>query len=104
MRNKPRPGNEWWGTDIKDELKGAHALVTNMSLSAIDAIKFGVPAFTDIDNIASPVSNTNISSIENPLKPNRHIVNEWINCVVENQFTIKEIEDGIAFKVLQEQI
>ena len=104
MRNKPRPGNEWWGTDIKDELKGAHALVTNMSLSSIDAIKLGIPVFTDIDNIASPVSNTNISSIENPLKPNRHIVNEWINCVVENQFTIKEIEDGIAFKVLQEQI
>ena len=72
MRNKPRPGNEWWGTDIKDELKGAHALVTNMSLSAIDAIKMGIPTFTDTDNIASPVSNTVISSIENPLKPNYH--------------------------------
>ena len=24
LRNKPRPGNKWWNTDIKDDLKGAH--------------------------------------------------------------------------------
>ena len=103
IRNKPRPGNEWWGTDIKDELKGAHALVTNMSLSAIDAIKFGVPAFTDIDNIASPVSNTDISNIESPMKPNKQIINEWINCIVENQFTLDEIGSGIACEILKRQ-
>ena len=38
MRNKPRPNNEWWGTDIKDELKDCHCLVNNMSLAAVDAI------------------------------------------------------------------
>ena len=101
MRNKPRPGNEWWGTDIKDELKGAHALVTNMSLSAIDAIKLGIPAFTDIDNIASPVSNTDISIIENPMKPNKEIIKEWIDCVVENQFTLEEIRSGVAYETLK---
>ena len=31
-------------------------------------------------------------------------MNEWIKMVADNQFTIQEIEDGIAFKVLQEQI
>ena len=35
VRNKPRPGNQWWETDIKDDLKDAHCLVTNMSLSLI---------------------------------------------------------------------
>ena len=103
MRNKPRPGNEWWGTDIKDELKGAHALVTNMSLSAIDAIKMGIPTFTDTDNIASPVSNTYLGYIETPMKPNKEIVNEWVNCVVENQFTLDEIGSGIAYEILKRQ-
>ena len=103
MRNKPRPGNEWWGTDIKDELKGAHALVTNMSLSAIDAIKMGIPTFTDTDNIASPVSNTYLGYIETPMKPNREIVNEWLNCIVENQFTLDEIGSGIAYEILKRQ-
>ena len=74
-----------------------------MSLSAIDAIKFGVPAFTDIDNIASPVSNTDISNIESPMKPNKQIINEWINCIVENQFTLDEIGSGIACEILKRQ-
>ena len=30
FRNKPRPGNSWWETDIKEDLKNAHCLVTNM--------------------------------------------------------------------------
>ena len=104
LRNKPRPSNKWWNTDIKDDLKGAHSLVTNMSLSAVDAIKYGIPVFTDIDNIASPVSHKDISNIENTIRPDKLIINDWVNSIVENQFTIKEIEDDIAFKVLQEQI
>ena len=74
FRNKPRPGNQWWETDITDDLEGAYALVTNMSLSAIDAIRFGIPAFTHIENIASPVSNTDISNINNPMKPNKQSI------------------------------
>ena len=103
FRNKPRPGNQWWETDITDDLEGAYALVTNMSLSAIDAIRFGIPAFTHIENIASPVSNTDISNINNPMKPNKQIINEWLNCVVENQFTLNEIGSGLAYEILKRQ-
>ena len=31
-------------------------------------------------------------------------INKWMRMLTHNQFTIREIEDGIAFKVLQEQI
>ena len=103
VRNKPRPGNQWWNTNIKDDLEDAHALVTNMSLSAIDAIKMGIPTFTDTDNIASPVSNSYLGYIETPMKPNKEIVNEWVNCVVENQFTLDEIGSGIAYEILKRQ-
>ena len=103
FRNKPRPGNQWWETSITDDLEGAYALVTNMSLSAIDAIMFGIPAFTHIENIASPVSNTDISNINNPMKPNRQIINEWLNCISQNQFTLDEIGSGIAYEILKRQ-
>tara|TARA_E500000331_G_scaffold263445_1_gene254437 strand:+ start:476 stop:1273 length:798 start_codon:yes stop_codon:yes gene_type:complete len=103
FRNKPRPGNQWFETSITDDLEGAYALVTNMSLSAVDAIVFGIPAFTHIENIASPVSNTDISNINNPMKPNKQIINEWLNCVGQNQFTLEEIGNGIAYDILKKQ-
>ncbi len=104
LRNKPRPSNKWWNTDIKDDLKGAHCLVTNMSLSAVDAILYGVPCITDKKNVANPLSSQDISTVDLPFKPENEEINKWINMVANNQFTIREIEDGIAFKVLQEQI
>ena len=103
FRNKPRPGNQWWETSITDDLEGAYALVTNMSLSAIDSIMFGIPAFTHMDNIASPISNTDISKINEPMKPNKEIINEWINCISQNQFTLDEIGSGIAYEILKRQ-
>ena len=104
IRNKPRPGNEWWDTNILDDLKGTHCLVTNMSLAAVDAIINGVPCITDKKNVANFVSSQDISKINSPLKPNNNEINKWMRMLSHNQFTIREIEDGIAFKVLQEQI
>ena len=56
MRNKPRPNNEWWGTDIKDQLKDCYALVTNMSLAAVDAVLNKVPVVTHSSNVCYGVS------------------------------------------------
>ena len=106
LRNKPRPGNEWWNTDIKDDLKEAHCLVTNMSLAAVDSIINGVPCITHSRNVAAGVSNRDISykTLNYPFKPDSDKINRWMRMLSYNQFTIREIEDGIAFKVLQEQI
>ena len=103
LRNKPRPGNEWWNTDIKDDLKDCHCLVTNVSLSAIDAVLNKVPVITHNFNICSPVAGRDLSKIEKPLKPGHKTIDEWLKFVAENQFTIPEIADGTAYKTLQEQ-
>ena len=103
FRNKPRPNNEWWNTDIKNDLKNCHALVTNMSLSAIDAVLNKVPAFTHDNNIASAVSSRNLKYIEKPMKPGQKTMNGWLNFVAENQFTVEEIERGLAYKTLMDQ-
>jgi len=103
FRNKPRPGNEWWQTDIKEDLKGAHCLVTNMSLSAIDAVMNMVPAITHQRNIASFVTSRDISKIEKPMRPGRKTMTEWLRMVADNQFTIEEISNGTAYENLKRQ-
>lgn len=104
FRNKPRPGNEWWNTDIKDDLKHAQCLVTNMSLSAIDAILNLTPAITHKANIASLVTSRDVKYVNKPFRPGKKTINEWLKMVAENQFTLPEIENGIAYKTLKEQL
>ncbi len=104
VRNKPRPGNEFWNTDIKDSLKGAHCLVTNMSLSAIDAVMNMTPVICHDKNVCSPIASTDLKFIEKPFKASRKIITEWMKIVVENQFTLPEIESGKAFEVMRKQI
>tara|TARA_Y100000114_G_C11705954_1_gene300954 strand:- start:63 stop:878 length:816 start_codon:yes stop_codon:yes gene_type:complete len=103
LRNKPRPHNEWWGKDIKEDLKGAHCLVTNMSLAAVDAVLNMVPVIADANNCAWPISSREPKFVEKPMKPGRKTVTEWLNWLTHHQFTIQEIEDGVAYKVLQDQ-
>jgi len=103
VRNKPRPNNEWWNTDIKDDLIDCHCLVTNMSLASIDAIMNRVPVIAAGKNIAAPVSSRSPKFVEKPFRPGRKTIDEWLKYVVENQFTIQEIENGTAYDILKEQ-
>lgn len=100
VRNKPRPGNEWWGTDIKDDLPDAKCLVTNMSLSAVEGILHMVPAITHGMNVASPVSSRDLKFVNKPFRPGRKTVQSWLHCLAENQFTIEEIQNGTAYRTL----
>ena len=103
IRYKPRPNNEWWGKDIKEDLDDCHCLITNMSLSAIDSILEGVPVVCDGRNVAWPVSTRFIQFINDPLKPTKANVNEWMKLLANNQFTIEEMKNGTAYKVLSKQ-
>ena len=103
FRNKPRPGNEWWGTDIKDDLKDCHALVTNYSLAAFDALFNYVPVFAEANSVMGPVTSRDIKKIDKPLKPGRKTMEEWLKFVAENQFTLKEMANGTAYETLKYQ-
>ena len=103
FRNKPRPGNKWWNTDIKDDLKNCYALVTNYSLSAFDALLNYVPVFAEANSVMGPVTSRDISKIEKPLRPGRKTMEEWLKFVSENQFTLKEMANGKAYEILKYQ-
>ena len=38
------------------------------------------------------------------MRPGHKTINEWLKMVAENQFTIGEIEDGTAYKIMKEQL
>ena len=103
FRNKPRPNNKWWNTDIKNDLKNAHCLVTNMSLSSIDAVLNMTPVICDGRNISGPIASRDPKYIEKPFRPGRKTMTEWLKFIVENQFNLKEIENGTAYNILKEQ-
>ena len=103
LRNKPRPGNKWWNTDIKDDLKDCYALVTNYSLSAFDALLNYIPVFAEANSVMGPVTSRDISKIEKPLRPGRKTMEEWLKFVSENQFTLKEMASGKAYEILKYQ-
>ena len=96
LREKPRPNNKFWNTDIKDDLKNAHCLVTSMSLSSIDAILEGVPVICHKENVASYVSSQDIDKINDPYFPPETRLYYWLQQMSNHQFTLEEIENGFA--------
>ena len=91
------------GNRYKKCLKDCHALVTNMSLAAVDAVLNKVPIVTHKNNVCYPLSG-NIANIEeNTVKKSREYVTIWLNTVCNNQFTLQEIEDGLAYETLKVQ-
>jgi hypothetical protein len=73
-----------------------------MSLAAVDAVLNKVPVVTHSNNVCYPLSG-NTANIENRTMKPREDVTVWLNTVANNQFTIQEIEDGIAFDILEKQ-
>jgi hypothetical protein len=103
LRNKPRPGNQWWNTDIKKDLKHCHAMITNFSLSAFDALLNYVPVFAEGHSVMGPVTSRDLKYIEKPLRPGRKTMDEWLKFVAENQFTLEEMASGEAYEILRYQ-
>lgn len=74
-----------------------HALVCWSSTPAALAVVNGIPVFTGPDSIAYPVANKDLSSIANPLTPDR---SDWFTDFTRSEYTLQELEDGMPLKTL----
>lgn len=101
FRNKPKPNNKWWKKDIREDLKGASALVTNMSLSAIDAAVCGVPIICHKSNICASLGTNDYSKINELKTPTQEELKLWATKAANRQFTLAEIADGTAYEYLK---
>jgi hypothetical protein len=97
IRSKPQPGET--AVPLPDVLKTAHALVTHSSNVAIVAACLGTPIFVSPTSAAAPIGRTDLSDLEDPAYPDRA---PWLAHLAYNQFSLNEIGDGKAWRMLLE--
>lgn len=83
---------------LADDLAGAFVLVTHSSKVAVDAVRAGVPVIVAPTNPAAPVGSTDLADIEDPPRPDRA---KWRASLMNQQFTIDEMRDGIAWRFMR---
>lgn len=99
VRLKPRKngtsGPSVETVSMKEELKGCHALVTNASLTAIEALSEGIPVFTDTSECpAAWCAEMDFRKINNPTLFERE---ELFHNLAYKQYSIKEFRNGTAY-------
>ncbi len=80
---------------IENDLEGCHALITYMSMAALDAFQMGVPVFCDEKCAVRPLSRgtDELDMIENPLYPDNR--EQLMHTLAYHQFTVDELEKGV---------
>lgn len=85
-----KDGRPWY-----EKFKSAHMLVTYNSIAAVEAVVRGVPVMTMGESAAQMFSSPDV---ESPIFPKNR--QEWANSLAYGQFTIREIERGLAWEIL----
>ena len=92
-KGSPRP--------LEHALSGAHAVVSFVSMAAVEAAMMGIPVFADPMSPASQVGLTDFSKIETPIYPDRE---RWAATLGYWQFTIEEMRSGYAWNRVTERL
>jgi hypothetical protein len=79
-----------------------YALVTYNSIAAVEAIQYGIPAFSMAPTAASTVSLNDLTLIEYPPRVHEDVVYKWLSSIAYGQFSLSEILTGKAWELVQE--
>lgn len=103
IRMKPIRSERISTKTIQDALQDdVHCLVTYNSIAATEALMEGKPAITLGPNAAQLVCETDLENIETPRIPSEEEMRQFLTHLSYSQFTQNEMEDGTAWKILQE--
>lgn len=86
---------------IYDALEGAYAVVTFNSIAALEAVLWGVPVFVAVPCAASPLASNDITKINEPFYPSDEQIKQQCYNIAYGQFTMDEIVNGTAWKILK---
>ena len=102
IREKSNRRDRVHGQTIWQALENCHALVTFQSIAAIESVMYGVPAFTTAPTAADPVCDKDLSLLETPTKQDETKIRKWACHLAYGQFHITEMQDGTAYRILNE--
>ena len=86
------------GRLLRNDLKGAHCMVTHGSGAAVESVIMGCPVFVHPDSAAALVGQTDIGRIEAPVYPARQ---SWLNSLAYSQFHERELVDGTLWGLIR---
>lgn len=79
-----------------------HCIVTYNSIAAVEALMEGKPAIVLGQNAASVIAETKLENVNNPRIPNRDEMDAYMANLAYQQFTIQELRNGTAWRLLNE--
>ena len=79
-----------------------YAVVTYNSIAAVEAIQYGIPAFSCAPTAASTITTHDLTLIETPPRPSESVVYKWLSSIAYGQFSLNEILTGRAWSLTQE--
>jgi hypothetical protein len=79
-----------------------YCLVTYSSIAAGEALLYGKPAITLGPNAAAPLCSQHLKEIENIKIPTLDEVEAWARHLSYCQFTVPEMENGTAWRILND--
>jgi len=86
-------------TPLEEDLQKAHCVITYQSTVGITAILKGIPVISDDVSMCKPVSIDYVD-IEKEYVRDDDLVNKWIDSLLANQFTMQEIANGTAKRIV----
>jgi hypothetical protein len=81
---------------------GVYATVAFNSIAALESVFYGIPAFVSVPCAASPLCSHDLSMLASPILPDLEILQNHASTLSYGQFTIEEISNGYAWKLLKE--
>ena len=86
---------------LEHALNGAHAVVSFVSMAAVEAAMMGIPVFADPMSPASQIGLNDIRKIETPIYPDRE---RWASTLGYWQFTVEEMRSGYCWSRVRERL
>jgi hypothetical protein len=97
---RPKPLYRKSSVPLETDMEGAWCVVTHSSTAAVKAVLAGVPVFCEPTCAAAVVGCTDLSQIENPVRPDREA---WVAELAWRQFSRSEMQSGMAWAHIKDE-
>ena len=78
------------------------AVVTYQSIAAIEAMHYGIPAFTLAPTVTQHLANTDLSKIETPMYPDENEFQKFLHYLAYCQYTPGELANKSAYNIIKD--